>query len=69
MKQLLLFLFLPLAAFGQANNAGRSMSGPSANRPVCSRNLSDENAHNGDVYSECRYQSLWRLRDILFYHL
>ena len=52
MKQLLLFLFLPLAVFGQASNAGRSMSGPSANRPVCSRNLSDENAHNGDVYSD-----------------
>src|SRR6266403_1636965 len=52
MKQLLLFLFLPLAVFGQASNAGRSMSGPSANRPVCSKNLSDENAHNGDVYSD-----------------
>lgn len=50
MKQLLLFLFLPLAVFGQASNAGRSMSGPLANRPVCSRNLSDQNAHNGDVY-------------------
>lgn len=52
MKQLLLFLFFPMAIFGQTSNTGRSISGPSANRPVCSREVSDSNAHNGDVYSD-----------------
>ena len=52
MKQLLLLLFFPMAVFGQTTNAGRSINGPSTNRPVCSRDANDSNAHNGDVYSD-----------------
>lgn len=52
MKQLLLFLFFPMAIFGQTSSTGRSVSGPFANRPVCSRDVSDLNAHNSDVYRD-----------------
>jgi hypothetical protein len=52
MKQLILFLFFPLAVFGQTNSTVRSIGGPFANRPVCSRNVRDANAHNGEVYSD-----------------
>jgi hypothetical protein len=52
MKQLLIFLLVPLAVLGQTRNTGRSVSGPFANRPVCSRNVSDANAHNGDLYND-----------------
>src|SRR5215469_874153 len=52
MKQLLLFLFLPLTVSAQISNTGRSMGGPFANRPACSRNVHDGNAHNGDVYTD-----------------
>src|SRR5271165_2776699 len=52
MKRLLLLLFFPLAIFGQTSNTGSPIRGSFANRPVCSRNGSDSNAHNGDVYRD-----------------
>jgi len=68
MKQLLFFLFFPMAVYGQTNNTDRSISGPFANRPVCSRDVSDSKAHEGDVYrdtdDEYAYKCLggtWRI--------
>src|SRR5215469_9664991 len=52
MKRLFLFLFVPLTVSAQISNTGRSLGGPFANRPACSRNVSDGNAHNGDVYTD-----------------
>jgi hypothetical protein len=52
MKRLLLFLFFPLAVFAQPSNTGSLIGGFFAHRPVCSGNVSDSNAHNGDVYSD-----------------
>jgi len=52
MKQLLLFLFVPLTVSAQISNTGRSMGGPFADRPACSRNVRDGNAQNGDVYTD-----------------
>jgi hypothetical protein len=52
MKRLLLLLLFPLAFLGQTSNTGSSISGSFVNRPACSRNVSDSNAHNGDVYSD-----------------
>src|ERR1700741_976525 len=60
MKQLLLFLFFPLAVFGQTGNTGRSMSGPFAKRPVCSTAVSNTNAHNGDVYSHTDDENVYK---------
>src|SRR5271166_4971309 len=51
MKRLLLLLFFPLAVFGQTSSTGSAVNGSFANRPVCSRNGSDSNAHNDDVFS------------------
>jgi hypothetical protein len=60
MKRLLLLLFLPLAVFAQKSNTGSFISGSFANRPVCSRNLSNSNAHNGDVYSDTDDENVYK---------
>jgi hypothetical protein len=52
MKQLLFFLFFPLAVYGQTSNTGHSISGPFTNRPSCSGDISDSKAHDGDVYRD-----------------
>ena len=52
MKRLLLLMFFPLVVIGQTGKSVRAIDGPFANRPVCSRDAGDSNAHYGDEYRD-----------------